>query len=53
MTSCSFIEMKSRRVWLGGITRHPDACFMEQVARNATMEDTGYLNRSRYPVSRS
>ena len=43
-----FIELNSRRVWLGGITRHPDACFMEQVARNATMEGTGYLNGCRY-----
>jgi putative transposase len=33
-----FIEIGSRRVWLGGITRHPDSCWMEQVARNATME---------------
>ena len=24
-----FIELNSRRVSLGGITRHPDACFME------------------------
>ena len=43
-----FIELDSRRVWLGGITRHPDACWMEQVARNATMEGTGYLNGCRY-----
>ena len=33
---------------LGGITRHPDSCWMEQVARNATMEDAGYLNSCRY-----
>src|SRR5215469_7132221 len=33
---------------LGGITRHPDSCWMEQVARNATMQDTGYLNGCRY-----
>ena len=33
-----FIEIGTRRVSLGGITRHPDASFMEQVARNATME---------------
>jgi len=38
-----FIEVGSRRVSLGGITRHPDASWMEQVARNATMQDTGYL----------
>ena len=43
-----FIEVGSRRVSLGGITRHPDSCWMEQVARNATMEDTGYLNGCRY-----
>jgi hypothetical protein len=43
-----FIEVGSRRVQLGGITRHPDSCWMEQVARNATMEDTGYLNDCRY-----
>ena len=40
-----FIEIGSRRVSLGGITRSPDSCWMEQVARNATMEGTGYLNR--------
>ena len=33
-----FIEIDSRRVPLGGITRHPDTCWMEQVARNATMQ---------------
>ena len=43
-----FIELESRRVWIGGITQHPDACWMEQVARNATMEDSGYLNGRRY-----
>ena len=43
-----FIAVGSRRVYLGGITRHPDAGWMEQVARNATMQDTGYLNGCRY-----
>jgi len=43
-----FIEVGSLRVWLGGITRHPGSCWMEQVARNATMEGTGYLNGCRY-----
>jgi hypothetical protein len=42
-----FIEI-SRRVSLGGITRYPDSCWMEQVARNATMEGTAYLNPCRY-----
>jgi putative transposase len=43
-----FIEVGRRRIRLGGITRHPDSCWMEQVAGNATMEDTGYLNGCRY-----
>ena len=43
-----FMEVGSRRVSLGGITRHPDSGWMEQVARNATMQDTGYLNGCRY-----
>ena len=33
---------------MGGITRHPDWCWKEQVARNATIQDTGYLNDCRY-----
>ena len=43
-----FIEAGTRRVYLGGITRHPEACWMEQVARNASMQDHGYLNGCRY-----
>jgi hypothetical protein len=43
-----FIAVGTRRVYLGGITRHPDAGWMEQVARNASMQDSGYLNGCRY-----
>src|SRR5882757_8500626 len=43
-----FIELESRRVWIGGITRHPDAGWMQQVARNATLEGAGYLKGCRY-----
>jgi hypothetical protein len=43
-----FIQLETRRVTLGGVTRHPDAGWMQQVARNATLEDTGYLNGCRY-----
>jgi hypothetical protein len=43
-----FIEVGSRRVRLGGITRHPEGTWMQQVARNATMEGAGYLNGCRY-----
>jgi hypothetical protein len=42
------IEVGSRRVRLGGITRHPESSWMQQVARNATMEGAGYLNGCRY-----
>ena len=34
-----FIHIKTRRVEIAGITRHPDQCWMEQVARNVTMEE--------------
>jgi hypothetical protein len=43
-----FIELESRRVWIGGITRHPESCWMQQVARNATLEGEGYLKGCRY-----
>jgi putative transposase len=43
-----FIEVASRRVSLGGITQHPESGWMQQVARNATMEGIGYLNACRY-----
>jgi putative transposase len=42
-----FLEIGSRRGSLGGVTRHPDSCWMEPVARNATME-AGNLNGCRY-----
>jgi hypothetical protein len=43
-----FIAVGTRRVCLGGITRHPDACRMAQAARNASMQDNGYLKNYRY-----
>jgi hypothetical protein len=43
-----FIAVGTRRVCLAGITRHPDAGWMEQVARNASMQHSGYLNGCRY-----
>src|ERR1700688_646510 len=42
-----FIELGSRRVWGGGITRHPHSPWMGKAARKATMEDTGYLSGCR------
>ena len=35
-----FIHLESRRVSLAGITRHPDQAWMQQMARNATGEDS-------------
>src|ERR1039457_6492497 len=43
-----FIHLESRRICLGGVTRHPDQEWMEQMARNVTMEDAGFLINRRY-----
>jgi putative transposase len=43
-----FIHLDSRRICLAGITRHPDQEWMEQMARNVTMEDSGFLVARRY-----
>ena len=43
-----FIHLESRRICLAGVTRHPDQEWMEQMARNVTMEDTGFLINRRY-----
>src|SRR5260370_24010740 len=43
-----FIDLESRRVCLAGVTRHPDQEWMEQMARNVTMEDSGFLINRRY-----
>jgi hypothetical protein len=43
-----FIEVGTRRLCLGGIPRHPDACWMEPASRNASMQDTGDRNGCPY-----
>ncbi len=43
-----FIHLESRRICLAGVTRHPDQEWMEQIARNVTMEETGVLANCRY-----
>jgi hypothetical protein len=43
-----FIQLESRRVALAGITKHPDAAWMEQMARNAVDPDSGHLQNQRY-----
>ena len=43
-----FIHLESRRIYLAGLTRHPDQEWMEQMARNVTMEENGFLTSRRY-----
>jgi hypothetical protein len=43
-----FIHLESRRICLAGVTRHPDQEWMEQMARNVTMEDFGFLINRRF-----
>ena len=43
-----FIHLESRRVCLAGVTRYPDEEWMEQMARNVTMEQWGFLSHRRY-----
>jgi len=43
-----FLHLESRRICLAGITRHPDQEWMEQMARNVTMDETGFLAHCRY-----
>jgi len=43
-----FLQLETRRVTLGGITRHPSEMWMEQVARNAIDEHSGHLRHVRY-----
>src|SRR5205085_10442357 len=43
-----FIHLESRRICMAGVTRHPDQESMEQMARNVTMEDSGFLIHRKY-----
>ena len=43
-----FIHLESRRVSIAGITHHFHESWMQQIARNATLEEWGPLNRCRY-----
>jgi hypothetical protein len=43
-----FIHLASRRVTIAGITVHPDERWMQQTARNATMEGCDALRDCRY-----
>jgi Homeodomain-like domain/Integrase core domain len=43
-----FIHLESRKVDIAGITIHPDERWMQQMARNATMDGCGTLRDCRY-----
>ena len=43
-----FIHLGSRRVSIAGISDHPDASWMSQVARHATFEELGCLHGCHY-----
>ena len=43
-----FIHLESRRVDIAGISVHPDERWMQQIARNVTMEGCGPLRDCRY-----
>ena len=43
-----FIHLERRRVNIAGITVHPDERWMQQIARNVTMEGCGALRDCRY-----
>jgi len=45
-----FLHLETRRITIAGITRHPDGEWMEQIARTATQDSWGYLNRCRYAL---
>ena len=43
-----FIHIETRKVVIAGITQHPDECWMQQMARNVTMDGWGFLRNCRY-----
>ena len=43
-----FIHLESRKVDIAGITVHPNERWMQQIARNVTMEGVGALQDCRY-----
>jgi putative transposase len=43
-----FIRLESRKVYVAGMTPHPDEVWMQQMARNLTLEQWGLLGNCRY-----
>ena len=46
-----FIKLDTREVRIAGITAHPNEAWMMQVARNATMEEWGFLEPGQYRMA--
>src|SRR6266700_468032 len=44
----TFMRVASREVCIGGITTSPDRRWMEQMARNVSLAEVGFLNGCRY-----
>ena len=45
-----FMHLDSRRVEIAGITPHPHEAWMQQIARNVTMDEWGFLEGRRYLI---
>jgi transposase InsO family protein len=45
-----FIHLGSRKVHVAGVTPHPNAAWMVQVARNVTMDEWGFLSPGQYLI---
>jgi putative transposase len=45
-----FIHLGSRKVHVAGVTPHPNAAWMVQVARNVTMDEWGFLSPEQYLI---
>jgi len=45
-----FIRLESRRVEIAGITQHPNEAWMKQIARNAAMDEWGFLDGCQYLI---
>ena len=44
----TFMRVASRKVYFAGVTTSPDSGWMQQMARNASQADTGFLSGCRY-----
>jgi hypothetical protein len=45
-----FIHLASRKVYVAGVTPHPNEQWMIQIARNVTMEEWGFLSPGHYLI---